>query len=317
MPHSLLDTISQTCSNTLTRKVHLVPTNNDTPSTGGSGASVFIARDEYSAHYYFIKHMSEPKNSPSPSISMLQAEFVGVTELCNTQTMKVPRPIVCGTHEQSDSRTSFLVLEYVELLPFPEGTTDHHREFGRQLARLHRNESSNGKYGFMIDNTIGATPQTNGWMDQWEDFWQVHRLTPMIHLTSQETWNDSDVSLLTQTVRRLLSHRPKPSLVHGDLWVGNAGYVHVGNDKEKKMVPVMYDPAPYYGDREVDVAMTELFGGMGQEFREGYDSVWALPEGWEQRRTVYNLYHMMNHEVLFGGTYRGQVRDMVVEILNY
>ena len=102
-------------------------------------------------------------------------------------------------------------------------------------------------------------------------------------------------------VRRLLEgHRPEASLLHGDLWSGNAGFTQDG--------PVIFDPAVYYGDREADLAMTELFGGFPRSFYDAYDAEWPLPQGYEIRKEVYNLYHLLNHLNLFGAGYLAQVQ---------
>jgi protein-ribulosamine 3-kinase len=101
--------------------------------------------------------------------------------------------------------------------------------------------------------------------------------------------------------RLLEGHEPAPSLVHGDLWSGNAGFLPDG-------VPVMFDPAVYYGDREADLAMSELFGGFAAEFYAAYNAAWPLASGYEQRKPLYNLYHLLNHLNLFGGGYLAQVR---------
>ncbi|MGH7998842.1 MAG: fructosamine kinase family protein, partial [Brasilonema sp.] len=106
----------------------------------------------------------------------------------------------------------------------------------------------------------------------------------------------------------LAHHKPQPSLVHGDLWGGNAGCTVSGE-------PVIFDPATYYGDREVDIAMTELFGGFSAAFYRGYNQVWRLDEGYEQRKTLYNLYHILNHFNLFGGGYLSQANRMITQIL--
>jgi len=107
----------------------------------------------------------------------------------------------------------------------------------------------------------------------------------------------------------LAGYEPQPSLVHGDLWGGNAGVTSAGE-------PVIFDPAAYFGDREVDIAMTELFGGFPAEFYRGYNQVWPLDGGYEQRKTLYNLYHILNHFNLFGGSYEFQANQMINRILN-
>ena len=103
-------------------------------------------------------------------------------------------------------------------------------------------------------------------------------------------------------------HAPAPSLVHGDLWSGNAARLATGE-------PTIFDPAVYYGDRETDLAMSELFGGFGADFHAAYDDAWPRANGWKVRRTLYNLYHVLNHLNLFGGGYRAQAETMIGELL--
>jgi fructosamine-3-kinase len=140
-----------------------------------------------------------------------------------------------------------------------------------------------------VDNTCGATPQPNlPWKDDWADFWDEHRLGHMLKLTANCGINDVKVKELREKTRKLLSHKPGPSCVHGDLWGGNKGFCK----KDGKIIPVIFDPATYYGDREVDVAMTYLFGGFTNEFYEGYESEWPLPEvreGSKEIRTAASL----------------------------
>jgi fructosamine-3-kinase len=106
----------------------------------------------------------------------------------------------------------------------------------------------------------------------------------------------------------LSQHQPHPSLVHGDLWSGNAAITVDGE-------PVILDPATYWGDREVDLAMTELFGGFPAAFYRGYNDVFPLDAGYQKRKTLYNLYHILNHFNLFGGGYASQANRMLQEIL--
>ncbi len=113
---------------------------------------------------------------------------------------------------------------------------------------------------------------------------------------------------LLAAIPELLAHQVQPSLVHGDLWGGNAGCTASGE-------PVIFDPATYFGDREVDIAMTELFGGFPAAFYKGYNEVFPLDAGYEQRKTLYNLYHILNHFNLFGGSYASQANRMIDQIL--
>jgi fructosamine-3-kinase len=151
------------------------------------------------------------------------------------------------------------------------------------------------------------------WLDDWADFWDEHRLGHMLKLTGNAGLSDQDAAKLRSKTRELLSqHSPPPSLLHGDLWGGNKGFAKM---EDGSVVPVIFDPATYYGDRESDLAMTDLFGGFGADFYQGYKEEWPLPDGHEKRLVVYNLYHILNHYVLFGGGYLSQARGMIQNIM--
>jgi protein-ribulosamine 3-kinase len=187
---------------------------------------------------------------------------------------------VAGAH-------AYLLMEYLEL-----GTRPDFAALGRMLAAAHRKPGP--RFGWARDNYIGTTPQRNGWADDWSAFWLERRLRPQIELARR---NGFAVELPALSV--LKKHRPPPSLLHGDLWSGNVGFTADG--------PVAFDPAVYYGDREADLAMTELFGGFPREFYRAYEEAFPLDAGYETRRPLYNLYHLLNHLNLFGGGYFAQV----------
>ena len=215
---------------------------------GGGGASISAAVDTVTGTKYFIKSAS----LSSGGGKMLNAEYLGVKEMSEADAIRVPKPIAYGEW----NGRGFVVFEYLEFC----GGGDA-REQGRQLARMHRKFSKNG-FGFHVDNTIGATPQPNlPWMDNWADFWDKYRLGHMLKLTGDAGLSSEKVEKLRTKTKELLSHNPEPSLIHGDLWGGNAGYAKVKDGDEYKVVPVIFDPATYYGDREADIAMTYLFGG--------------------------------------------------------
>jgi protein-ribulosamine 3-kinase len=162
------------------------------------------------------------------------------------------------------------------------------------LAKVHRTAAP--RFGWQRDNYIGSTPQRNGWCEDWREFWIERRVGPQLELARRNGFRVAEPPLGS-----LDGHRPQPSLLHGDLWSGNAGFTAEG--------PVIFDPAVYYGDREADLAMTELFGGFPGTFYEAYHAAWPLEPGYEQRKHLYNLYHLLNHLNLFGGSYLGQVES--------
>ncbi|TMH65313.1 MAG: fructosamine kinase family protein [Betaproteobacteria bacterium] len=194
-----------------------------------------------------------------------------------------PEPISHG----AAGGVAYLLMEFLEL----ESRGDF-AALGRMLATIHRTQG--GRFGWARDNYIGSTPQLNGAYENWAEFWRARRLEPQLALAKRNGYElDAD-----NVVQLLEAHAPAPSLLHGDLWNGNAGFLAGG-------APVLFDPAVYYGDREADLAMTELFGGFPREFYSAYG---PLPAGYQQRKHLYNLYHLLNHLNLFGGGYLGQVK---------
>ena len=193
----------------------------------------------------------------------------------------------CTAPEPLSHGTTYLLMEFLELKPRGDFAA-----LGRMLAALH---GSHGEvFGWTRDNYIGSTPQSNARSASWQQFWRECRLAPQLALARSKGFalNVPDVS------RLLEGHHPAPSLLHGDLWSGNAAFLASG-------APALFDPAVYYGDREADLAMTELFGGFAPEFYSAYG---PLPAGYETRKHLYNLYHLLNHLNLFGGSYLGQVK---------
>jgi len=207
----------------------------------------------------------------------------------------------------ANAEAAWLVLEYIE---FAAATARGMARLGEALAALHR--VSAGKFGWTRDNTIGSTPQVNTRCGDWIDFWRDCRLGHQLALAAR---NGAPNSLLKKGERLagglavLFANRTvRPALLHGDLWGGNAGFDDLGN-------PVLFDPAVYYGDREADLAMTELFGGFGGDFYAAYDAAYPRATGYPVRRTFYNLYHILNHFNLFGGGYAQQAAAMIEELL--
>ena len=254
----LIDRMSTEVSKVLGRDVKLTSASGG-GGAGGGGASISAVMDPDTNTKYFVK-------SASGETDMLRAEYLGIKEMSETNTMRVPTPIAFG----QEGSKAFVVFEY---LNFCGGGSGH--EMGVQLAKMHRHVSEQG-FGFHVDNTIGATPQPNlPWMDDWADFWDTHRLGHMLKLTDNAGYSDEDIEKLRVKTRELLSHKPAPSLLHGDLWSGNKSYA---KEDDGTIVPVIFDPATYYGDREADIAMTYVFGGFGSDFYQGYESEWPLPE---------------------------------------
>jgi fructosamine-3-kinase len=241
------------------------------------------------------------KTNAAARLSMLEAEYDGLAELVRAAAIRVPAPVHCGCAGD----VAFLALEWLDLA---RGGRD--AAFGRALAALHR--VCTPAFGWHRDNTIGTTPQDNARSDDWIAFFRDRRIAPQLALAARNGYggrlqHDGD-KLLAAIPMLLAGHAPPASLLHGDLWSGNAARLASGE-------PVMFDPAVYFGDRETDLAMTELFGGFGADFYAAYRDAWPLPDGYALRRTLYNLYHVLNHLNLFGGGYRAQALAMIGELL--
>lgn len=220
-------------------------------------------------------------NSPAQA-DAFAAEAEGLGAL-REAAMRVPAPL---RHGVAGDR-AYLLLELLDL-----SGGKHFTALGRMLAAMHRRTGE--RFGWARDNYIGSTPQANAWRDDWSKFWLECRLEPQLELARRNGFR-----IALPSMKWLEGHRPMPSLLHGDLWSGNAGFTPEG--------PVLFDPAVYYGDREADLAMTELFGGFPRAFYEAYHAAWPLEEGYERRKHLYNLYHLLNHLNLFGGRYLPQV----------
>ncbi|MEO1768044.1 fructosamine kinase family protein [Thiobacter aerophilum] len=236
-------------------------------------------------------------------LPMFEAEAAGLAELARTGAVRVPKPVTSGTAEGH----AFLVLECLDL---SSGSARAARLLGEALARQHRD--TRPAFGWDRDNTIGATPQPNAWMTDWVDFWREQRLGHQLALAKENGLPARALEKGERVMDHLpaffTDHRPMPSLLHGDLWGGNWG-------EDERGHPVIFDPAVYYGDREADLAMTELFGGFPADFYAAYRAAWALDPGYAVRKVLYNLYHVLNHFNLFGGGYGPQAERMMERLL--
>ena len=273
---------------------HPLDVRNATPVGGGSINQAYRLEGTDGSRY-FLK-LNDARHLP-----MFIAEATGLNEIAITQTVRVPQPVTHGTA----SAHSFLVLEYLEL-----SSRGNAQQLGEQLAALHR--FTNEKFGFSQDNYIGTTPQPNDWKDNWMDFWREQRLGFQLRLAAQNGYGGKLQALGEKLLDALPAFftgcMPQPALLHGDLWSGNHAFLADGT-------PVIFDPAPYYGDRECDLAMTELFGGYPADFYAAYRAAYPLDDGYAVRRDLYNLYHILNHANLFGGGYARQAEGMMQRLL--
>ncbi|MEW5887651.1 MAG: fructosamine kinase family protein [Pseudomonadota bacterium] len=269
--------------------------NHDAPGGGCISRALVLEGD---GQRYFVKLNDADK------LPLFEAEMDGLAALAANGALRVPRAIACG----AASGRAFLVLEYLELSAVTE--REAAVRFGQALAQLHRQRAE--RFGWHSDNFIGATLQANAVHANWPFFFAYRRLAPQLELAARRGAERTLVSRGEKLVEKLaalfVDHRPAPSLLHGDLWHGNAALLPDGT-------PVVFDPAVYYGDREADLAMSELFGGFPNAFYAAYREAWPLPSGYEQRKTLYNLYHILNHYNLFGAAYQRQARRMIDSVL--
>lgn len=271
-------------------KVKFIVTSNSVVSGGDINNAYRLITNQSS---FFIK-----TNHASRYPNMFEKEANGLDLLRNTNTIKIPEVIAVG--EVDD--TSFLMLEWIDSAR-PE--TNFWQNFGKQLAQLHQNTFSS--FGLNENNYIGSLSQSNQQHNTWVDFFIHERLQAQIKMAVDAgKMDDQTVKQFENLYKELPNIFPEesPALLHGDLWSGN--YM-VGNKGE----PVIIDPAVYYGHREMDLAMTKLFGGFSGEMYQSYNNQYPLQQGWESRITICNLYPLLVHVNLFGGGYLLQVKSIL------
>lgn len=245
------------------------------------------------------------KSNSVSNKGFFDAEEAGIEAIASTGTIKTPRLICKGTDRVD--KISFLMMEMIEA---GKKVKDFWEIFGRELAAMHLFDTEgyilSGHFGFTGNNYIGASKQINDGRESWIIFFRECRLEPQIRM-AERYFDDSMKRSLLKLLDRLpdiLVEPRKPSLLHGDLWSGN--YI-TGNDGKAWLI----DPAAYVGHAEADLAMTELFGRFSGDFYRAYEEVNPLQPGYEDRRDLYNLYHMLNHLNLFGYSYYSAVAGIV------
>jgi fructosamine-3-kinase len=266
-------------------------------TTGGDINDAYHLRGEHES--LFLK-LNSAERAP-----MFAAEAAGLRAIRATDSVRVPEPLAHG----SSGEYSWLALEYIE---FGRGGPQTSARLGEQLAAMHR--ASAPAFGWEQDNTIGTTPQANPWTADWLEFQRRHRIGFQLELGRDNGLAAATLSRAAQLLEQLpalfVGYEPLPSLLHGDLWGGNQAASSTGE-------PVVFDPAVYFGDREADLAMTELFGGFDTQFYTAYRATWPLHPGYEKRRELYNLYHVLNHFNLFGGGYASRAAAIIDRLLRY
>jgi len=267
-------------------------------SSVGGGCINSAYRISGAGQEYFVKLNTDDQ------LEMFIAEAEGLQEIAKVNAIHVPEPVCYGV----SSGQAYLVMEV-----FTMGGSKARAMplFGEKLAAMH--QYTKAQFGWHRDNTIGSTPQPNDWDSDWLNFWRDKRLGFQLTLAKRHGASNSLLNKgerLTADISVFFSsYAPQASLLHGDLWSGNYSINAEGE-------PVIFDPAVYFGDREADIAMTELFGGFGEDFYSAYNNAWPLDEGYKVRKTFYNLYHILNHFNLFGGGYALQAENMIDRLLS-
>lgn len=256
------------------------------------------------------------KSAPAAQGPMLQAEADGLAALSAADRIKSPALAGCWIDTSLD--LAVLAMEWLDLAPHPRAGFGE--KFGRQLATLHmmRHAEANGRFGWRRDNWLGATPQRNRWSERgglsgWMTFFAEERLGAMAEKLSAAGSAPALIDAIQRVTDALPQffadgHVPRPSLIHGDLWSGNWGSLQGGS-------PAIFDPAVSISDAEAELAMMELFGAPPSGFWPAYREVAPLSDGYAQRRKLYQLYHVLNHALLFGGGYARQAMTLIDELL--
>ena len=240
---------------------------------------------------------------------MFAAEARGLRWLRDAGALRVPEVCACADRGEAEREHGpwFLALEWVE--PAPRAP-DFDERLGRGLATLHR--AGAPRFGLDADNFIGTLAQRNAPLPTWADFYRERRLRPQMERARERGLLPGrllrELERVAAQMERLVGPEEPPARLHGDLWGGNLSFDSHGE-------PVIYDPATYFGDREADLAMTELFGGFSADFYAAYREAWPIDAGYRVRKMLYNLYHVLNHLNLFGGGYGTQAERMMQSLL--
>ena len=229
---------------------------------------------------------------------MFEKEFAGLKLLGDSKTVRVPTPILHGNFENN----IFLITEFITT---NNPAKNFWKTFAEQLADLHRH--SNDQFGLQEDNYIGSLPQQNTFCKTWTEFYASYRIMPLMQkAVAQNKCSLQDVTLAEKLCDRLddLFPKERASLIHGDLWSGNFMSDQIG-------APNIFDPAVYYGNREMDIAMSLLFGGFDKSFYDHYTEAFPLQPGWQDRVQLCQLYPLLVHLILFGGHYYNSAMSIV------
>ena len=241
------------------------------------------------------------KTTSRENTGMFEAEAAGLEELSKANAIRIP--IVYGLGESD--QWEWIAMEYISMTP---STTLGQQRLGTSLAQLHRRKGD--RFGWKRHNTIGLTPQRNSYHESWFSFLREERLGYQFDLAASRGKDyEGSSELLSQLESFFADYHPEPSLLHGDLWSGNIGFTSGGEEA------VIFDPAVYFGDREAEFGIIEMFGGFSHSFFDAYQSEYPFAEGFQRRRDLYLLYHQLNHFNLFGSSYDSSVQGTLQRLL--
>ena len=288
LPDELRKSVESTLSTQFEKQVEI----SEIRSVGGGCINEAFSIN-INAGRYFIKY-----NSAVAYPAMFEKEAAGLKILADTKAISIPKVIATG----ESGKLAFLILEHIE-----NGTPDRNfwNDFGTKLADLHRNTSD--YFGLDHDNYIGSLIQRNKLHPDFFSFFISERIELQLkEARNKGAFSQSETSYFDSLFKTLPNIIPaeKPALIHGDLWSGN--YMITANAS-----PCLIDPAVYYGHREADIAMTQLFGGFKPEFYSAYNQAWPMEKGWQKRMDIFNLYPLLVHVNLFGGGYAAQVLRII------
>jgi len=264
----------------------------------GGGCINHALKISTSAGDYFLKW-----NTSAPP-DMFRKEAAGLDEMrMSESTLIIPKVIWCN---DTEDLPGILMMEYLEPTSSANGFDEN---LGRGIALLHRKTAST--FGFHHSNYCGSTVQDNTWTASWSEFFAERRIWALVQQLKIKRQLSSielhTYEKLVDKIPELLSHPTVPSLIHGDLWSGN--YMHTLHGT------ALIDPACYYADREMELGMMKLFGGFSSEVWNAYQQEFPLPEGWQERNRLYQLYHVLNHYLLFGVSYKQHALEIAEEYL--
>jgi len=258
----------------------------------GGGCIHHATKIKTSAGNFFLKW----NDCGNADVFEKEAEGLLALRKAGSEMLKIPEVIAFA---KIDETPGFLILEYLES---SGGNAKSDEKLGRGLAQIHR--YSENSFGFYADNYCGATPQNNNWNTNWIEFYRDNRLGFLIQqIKSTRPFSVDEARIFEKLLLKLPDLLPEssiPALIHGDLWSGN--YMHTVDG------PALIDPAASFSDRETEFGMITLFGSFSPNFFDAYNDVYPLPDGWKQRNQLYKLYHILNHYLLFGGSYLSQAK---------